>query len=382
MGHDWSLFGMSSHSEAMRVLISTFNPSHTRKAGDELYSGSLFDSLNRLNDDRGLVTVHLERIDLAKRPYLLLLALFLPVMWVRYFTARNLRKLREVVRIDGVELWVDHFRTGWIQLLVGSNVRLIHVSHNCEYEICQIATRQYSSLKRYLFFFEGVKVRFWERRLVSQSDIITCITREDVALFEKHYGSADYHVLAPDYNTALLAHRKHEQSSFTAIIIGSYMWGLKRDNLQAYLASVNVASAPPGFKLLIAGMIPADFAQLVESTYPWVTIRSNFSSLAELQGLGKIGLCIDSVGGGFKMKTLDYMNLGLPILGLDVALFGVPESHGVLRFHSYEQMNHRLFELSGNDELCEQMGRRNVDTLASTFASGHFNSKVKALSDA
>ena len=107
------------------------------------------------------------------------------------------------------------------------------------------------------------------------------------------------------------------------IVIGSFLWNSKKDNLLSFLNACKKHNFEK--KVIVAGKMTDSLCALITKKYPFVDVVRDFCSLDDLKGLAGIGICPDFVGGGFKLKVFDYYKLGLPILSVRGGSSGVPE---------------------------------------------------------
>lgn len=207
-----------------------------------------------------------------------------------------------------------------------SNTPILYVSHNVEADIRpKIAAAVQAPLKRSLQCLDAKKYRKMELDLLKTVAGLTAITEQD---------SARYAQLAPDLRSIVIKpgySKDREILPFPvqprpakAVLIGSFEWGAKRLNLEKILSAYAKFSnlERGGFPLCIAGKMPKRLLGQLRQKYPEVEFISNFDRLAKIAEAANIALVLEDLGGGFKLKTLDYIFSGLAIVGLPAAMSG------------------------------------------------------------
>ncbi|HGE6056312.1 TPA: hypothetical protein ACGG7M_003158, partial [Vibrio cholerae] len=178
-----------------------------------------------------------------------------------------------------------------------------------------------SFLRRLFCFFEYIKIFLSERFFFRMADGISSINSNEVPKL----ANVKSLVLLP------YSHKPFELESKcdvpTAIIIGSFHWRIKQHNLMVFLDSFHreYMSSVKKCSIIVAGSAPGSFFLEIKSRYPFVTIVDDFNSLNELSGIATIGICPDQAGGGFKLKTLDYFKLNLPMVAIENGASGLVE---------------------------------------------------------
>ena len=198
---------------------------------------------------------------------------------------------------------------------------LILASHNVESHIYKQYALFYfrvRSIKALFYYWEYFKVRFWEGFVARKVDKVSVISSDDLITFKNLYGV---------HATLIEPKTKSSRGDFTydpkngALILGSFHWKAKQINLLDFLEKA-YSKNDNTIALTIAGNMPEKFLMKLEKFIIQkrlcreVSILPNFTALSELKGKYNLGLLIDSIGGGFKLKAISYIELGIPFLTL------------------------------------------------------------------
>ena len=112
------------------------------------------------------------------------------------------------------------------------------------------------------------------------------------------------------------------------VVVGSFHWRAKQQNLLRFLAARAAARPPTDVQLRVVGSGPAPFLRKLAEQYPDVEITGPVARIEDHLDGCRIGVIPEEEGGGFKLKALDYAYSGLPIFGLDAGLRGLPLQEG------------------------------------------------------
>lgn len=249
-------------------------------------------------------------------------------------------KLRE--HWDAIVL--DSYASGWAlercqrYRTMHRDTVLVHVSHNHEAAVWRSMASQASAspLHRWLIKRNASKVAQLERDLVRSVDLVTAITDEDGhALLNdvSHDGmsAAPTEIpcltLMPGFDGAVA--RERSISSLTprrVIIVGSFNWVVKRENLNLFVNHADPIFAAHGIELVIAGQVPSDLQQSLSASCRATTFRGFVQDLLPLLAQARIAVVPELIGGGFKLKFLDYFFGRVPVATVTAAAAGIPAS--------------------------------------------------------
>lgn len=319
-------------------------------AGDRIYSAQLAAAVARqgvhlvflgLNnpDDRGGSLAHLETRVLWKvisgrpRPRLLSLLSPLPMVGARFAT-RHYRKAiaRELASHDYDAVIFDQYGMSWavseIRRLARNRPALIHVSHDFETRVTdQIARNFKGDVARKMLLRENAKkTRRAEEHLARSCNMLVTLTEEDRAAFHEINPSLEGIVLPPGYAGVKQRSRVlNETVPRRAIIVGSFSWIAKQMNLERLLVAASHSFPQHRVELHVVGFVPEPLLSRLRLRFPWVVFRGFVDDLGEEFRNARVALVAEEIGGGFKLKILDYIFSRVPIAAVGAALNGIPD---------------------------------------------------------
>ena len=175
-----------------------------------------------------------------------------------------------------------------------------------------------------------------EKKLVRQSNLVSAITAEDLRCF----GGFDKIVLlTPGYAGRHVACRKIDDATpRRALILGTAIWLAKQMNLIEFMAAADELFHQLQIELWVVGNV-ADHLQ-ARNHFRATRFLGFVEDLEPIFRSVRIGIVAERTGGGFKLKTLDYIFNRVPIATIRGGIAGLPLTPGLhyLSFASVREL--------------------------------------------
>jgi glycosyltransferase involved in cell wall biosynthesis len=164
-----------------------------------------------------------------------------------------------------------------------------------------------------------------ERRLVDAAALVTTTTPVDADLFRLQAPGQRYLVLTPGYGGTVAPPRLiGPHTPRRVLLLGSYKWAAKRLNLAEFLDQGARRLIDAGVGIDVVGPITPELAAPLKRDFLDLRIAGELDDLRPVFQDARIGLVVEAVGGGFKLKVLDYVFNRLPVLALAGSVEGMP----------------------------------------------------------
>ncbi len=264
------------------------------------------------------------------RAVLRTLPLFAAVQDTRNFRDRLARLLER--RWDCIV--IDQCGSGWALPMLadargrsGARPTIVYLSHNHEEtlwrDMCRMADGSIG--KRLALWQNAVKVRLLERRLARSVDLVTTITAEDAERFAARAPQARRLVLTPGYGGPVRSERRIDTDCpRRVVLVGSFRWAIKQENLRQFLAVADPVFAEHGIGFDVVGDVPQALRESLSATTRATRLHGFVDDPAAIFANARIALVPELIGGGFKLKFLDYVFARLPVATLGGAAAGLP----------------------------------------------------------
>lgn len=257
-----------------------------------------------------------------------------PVVGARFGTAGYARHVRALLaREDWDAVVLDQYGLAWALPLIQAlrkrkRPAIVHVAHDFETAVTAEIAAAYKGniVRKTALRLNAARTAAAERALARHADLLVTLTGQDLALFAGIGAAGASLVVPPGYDGPRRGARVIDARTPRRIgIVGSFDWTAKQINLENFVRASDPILAAAGVELVVAGQIPAAFKARLEGLRATRLTGFVDDLPAFLDGC-RMGLVIDAVGGGFKLKVLDYVMTRTPVAALRPALGGQAEA--------------------------------------------------------
>lgn len=319
---------------------------HPLDTGDRIYSAQLIKAVREAGCDLTLVAIPQEGVDRMPDEWGVkciavpgarthpVLALMSPMPMVA--AAHATPAYRAMVRQLATQAWdfvvIDQYGMGWAipafsQPVQGRKPVLVHVAHDHEASVCRSLAQGFrgNPLKRLALQLNAIKAGVMERRIAQQVDLLTAITDEDAELFRHDAPGTPSVVLTPGYDGVACASRTiDEQVPRRVIMVGSYKWMAKEENLRQFVDEADPVFAQAGIELHVIGAMNDGMKAHIRTRCRATVVHGFVDELAPHMRAARIAAVPEAIGGGFKLKFLDYIFSRVPVATIAHAAAGLP----------------------------------------------------------
>ncbi|MEC5126435.1 glycosyltransferase [Verrucomicrobiales bacterium BCK34] len=275
---------------------------------------------------------------------------------------------------------IDHAALGWAFRLIqrakekgvfSIDPVVVYLSHNHEAKIRrEIARNSKASLPRRIALqLDAEKYARQEEMLCREVDLVTAITDTEVEAYRENFPSQQYISLTPGYEG--MSHQREitEATPRRVVMSGSFEWVAKRINLERFLEQAASPLEEAGIELQIVGKADDDYRREISDRFPGVDMVGRVPEMTSFLLKSRMGLIVEEFGGGFKLKTLEYIFHGLPLAGLDHAVEGLPLSspENVLLTADTGSLISAIIEKIDDYEALNRMQKSSLEICESSF---------------
>ncbi len=230
-------------------------------------------------------------------------------------------------------LLLDHIGSAWAlpqlrgHLARGGATKLVYLSQNHEASTRTLVARNApgNPISRAVLRYDARKAAAVERTIVEDADLVTTVTDEDRALFRAESPATPIIVLPPGYLDRVVDERVLTAAlPRRAVIVGSFDWVAKRNNLEELLAVADTRFAAAGIELVVVGRGPEPWLDGLRRAMTATRFTGFVDSVTEHLDEARVGIVAERSGGGFKLKALHYVFNRVPICALEGSLGGMP----------------------------------------------------------
>jgi hypothetical protein len=272
-------------------------------------------------------------------PTALALASPLPLVAARFGTREYARRLETMLQArDFDAVILDQYAMAWAIGHVqrsrtnGARPLITHIAHDYETEVTANIARNFRGnlLRKAGLHLNAWKTANAEYSLARAADLIVTLTAEDAESFSRLSPLSVNLVLPPGYDGSRAPERLIVPTTPRRVaIVGSYRWTAKQMNLSAFLEAADPIFQNAGIGLDVVGEAPHSFRNSWETRLRATRFHGFVDNLGEFLAARRVGLVVEETGGGFKLKTLDYIFNGVPIAAIKGSMTGLPLTSGL-----------------------------------------------------
>lgn len=203
---------------------------------------------------------------------------------------------------------------------------LVHVSHNHEEALWRsMAEHSRGSLPKRLAVWQNCrKVRSLERNIVRGVDLISAITEEDAIALTQSLQRRRTVTLTPGHAGWIAPQRVISAATpRRVIIVGSYRWVIKQENLVRFLEIADPVFRDNAIALDVVGDVPDELLAVLRARCQATHFHGFVEDTAPYLARSRIAVVPELIGGGFKLKFLDYIFARVPVATLARAAAGL-----------------------------------------------------------
>ncbi|GAA5484198.1 hypothetical protein [Haloferula sargassicola] len=380
-----------------RCLWITRQEPRAANAGDIIYSLGLLRALAATGRVELTVLTHRDRVEVSEIEYIdFELPCFMPPKSAscmisplpadahRMGNPEMRRRLRELIAAKNFQrVVIDQAACSWALDLIPGEIPVLYIAHNHETALRAEIAAGGRGPTAPLYRYDAWKYGRMETKLCRRAKWISAITPRDEAAFRQKFPGKDYLQLTPGFEGPVPEGDAAEITAETprkVVLGGTFEWLAKRRNLEAFLGDAARHFPAAGIDFQIVGKADPDhFAELAKR-YPWAKFDANVPSMDPYLRGARIGLIPEALGGGFKLKALDYIFRGLPLASIESALSGLPVSagDGAIAAHTTAGLAEKVAAVIDDLDQLNRHARVALDRCRGAF---HWSDRGDALAD-
>lgn len=245
-------------------------------------------------------------------------------------------------------------------------------SHNIEYKLWEQRANESSGLKKRFFNYQAHKIKQEELGRLNQADAHIDISNADLNHFQKRGLQIPAIAIATGINQESLSSYSVDYSKSNIQFLGSLDWTPNLEGLKWLSEHVMHSELKnKGIKISVAGKNPPKGLQS--------DLGDSFNLIGEVPNaeeyLSKSGIFIIPLksGSGVKIKMLQALSLGLPIISTSYGVEGLSIQHNkeIILANTATEWKQALLELSNNSIKRTELGNAAIQ-----YAKEHIDQSV------
>jgi polysaccharide biosynthesis protein PslH len=231
------------------------------------------------------------------------------------------------------DLWQIEW-TGYLPMVPAGTPR-VSIAHNVETVLWERSAETASgALKRAFLGTQARKMAAFERWAVNAGERLVAVSEEDARIFRTRFGAERVDVVDNGVDNAFFAEVRGPRDPFTVLFLGALDWRPNQDAIDLLLGRIfpEVLRQEPRARLLIVGRNPSAGLRDRVAGMEAVKLHADVADVRPF--LGRAGLMAVPlrIGGGSRLKILEALASGLPVIASRVGAEGLhlePGTHFV-----------------------------------------------------
>jgi glycosyltransferase involved in cell wall biosynthesis len=258
-----------------------------------------------------------------------------------------------------------------------SEARIIVRTHNVEHLIWrQLATNQNGSIRKWYMKRLAEDLKRFEIDALNKADQIFTITKDDAENFRKHGVQKPLHTVPVAVS---IPSRAADTVQNTICFIGSMNWGPNIEAVNILRTSIfpKLKKNFPDLQFHLAGsfmddQFPSDPAEYFVN-HGFVEDSNAF--------LGKHGILVLPLlsGSGVKIKVLEAMALGTPVVTTSVGAMGIDSKNAMLIADKEDLMIDMISQLINSKEKRKELGDAARHMIVTNYSTKTISEKIQKL---
>lgn len=242
----------------------------------------------------------------------------------------------------------------------GSKPLLVYLSHNHEENLWHSMARDSGGtlFKKTMLWLNYCKVRNLERRILENVDLVTAITEDDAQVYAGQAGKKSIIVLTPGYSGRVAPEREIDiQTQCRVVLVGSFRWVVKQENLRRFLEIADKRFVQQGVRLDVIGDVPPALLNELKPLTKATEFHGFVDDVSPFFNAARMAVVPEFIGGGFKLKYLDYIFSRVPVVSISAAAAGLPDAirRNILCRDDLKQLVEAIVEYAGEPGQLNRM---------------------------
>lgn len=204
--------------------------------------------------------------------------------------------------------------------------------HNVEWKIIErIGKNEPLSLKRIFAEIEWRKLRKWELKACEEFDIVFTVTENDRQTLASEHGDLDNLVCLPigvDFNRFPRVELRRDARDIVSI--GTMSWPPNIDATLYFAREIYplVRARAQGVRFVITGSNPPESVRSLPSDDESIAVTGFVEDIASVASHAAVFVVPLRSGSGLRVKILNALAMGLPVVSTSVGCEGIGAEHG------------------------------------------------------
>ncbi len=269
-------------------------------------------------------------------------------------------------------------------LLDAKSVAMVLNSHNIESDMMfRRAEKETNLLKKAFLFKEARALQTYEARYCPRYDLNIVVSDQDGERLEKIAPRARIATIENSVDVVYYTHYLRTDQSRGLLFNGSLDWYANADAMAWFLDAIwpRVCGDMPDVTLMVIGKNPPEALRAALCNQDRIRWEGFVADLRELVRAARVFVCPMRDGGGTRLKILDALAQGIPIVSTTLGCEGIPVVHeeSILIADTSEAFAAQIKRLLHDAPLCDKLSRNGRRLVEARYATGVVGDRLSRL---
>jgi len=264
----------------------------------------------------------------------------------------------------------DHLRTAAALDLLPDDVPSIYVSQNDETAVKEKMIPAATGIRKAALTVDLKKIERFEDRLLNECEGVSAISVADIQTFRDRGTTVPIVHTLPSYRGSRIPSRTITADTPRRLaMISTLYWGAKIDNMVMALRGLKpVIDDGVDVVVFTGGYQPPPE---IAAAYPTVSFEGYVDDFDAALADCRVGVVYEPVGGGFKMKTLDFIFHRVPLVTGHTSTMSLPLTPGasVVQAHDEQELGQVVAEIIDDIDRLNDLQNAAFETCRDLFTS-------------
>lgn len=251
-----------------------------------------------------------------------------------------------------------------------SDAKIIYRAHNIEHEIWKRTSKLSKGFTRLYLKNLAKRIKRFEKNILNSYDLLVPITERDGEILEKIGNEKPMHVSPTGIDTtALVPHSKNLEHP-SVFHIGSLEWAPNQEGLIWFVQKCwpQINRRFPDLKFYVAGRNAPDWL-IRKIKGPNIIFKGEVTDAYEFMNSKSIMVVPLFSGSGMRIKIIEGMALGKPIVSTTIGTEGISTTSGknIMIANNEDEFARQIQNLICKNEIYDQISRNAIEYIHEQF---------------
>jgi polysaccharide biosynthesis protein PslH len=256
---------------------------------------------------------------------------------------------------------VEHFYMAEpVSRAVNGKVPMLLIEHNIEYKIYELYAKYEKNLFKKLFYMlDSWRMKRTERKLWGDFDGTIFMSKDDEGEFKCSYPSKRSYVVPNGVDLEYYAPAEKSKEGASLVFLGNFKYQANIDALEYFIREIynKIVNAQRDTILHVFGDDPLGCSRKFSSNS--IKVHGYVEDIRPFMNSNNIFVAPIRAGGGIKLKVLEAMSMGMPVVGTSLAFAGIEHKDNLncMVADSPEAFAAKIIELYRDGEMRRAIGK-------------------------